>query len=86
MHIARLRQVGGSVMLTIPPAFLDQLALTAQASVGVVIENGRLIIEPAQNRPRYSAADLLSQCDIDAPLPEFDAAWVSGGAIGDELI
>lgn len=86
MHIARLRQVGGSVMLTIPPAFLDQLALTARNSVGVKIENGRLVVEPTKDRPRYSAAELIAQCDLNAPIPDYDSSWVSGEAIGDEFI
>lgn len=86
MHTAKLRQVGGSVMLAIPPAFLDQLALTAQASVGLAIEGGRLVVEPIKPRPRYTFAELKAQCDPDAPMPAADQEWTSGEAAGDELI
>jgi antitoxin ChpS len=39
-----LRKVGGSVMLAVPPAILDLLDLTAGSSVGIAIDNGRLVI------------------------------------------
>jgi antitoxin ChpS len=73
-------------MVAIPPVFLDQLSLSAKASVGVVIEEGRIIIQAATGRPRYNAADLIAQCDINAPAPEFDPEWANGEAVGDELI
>jgi len=45
MHTAKLRRVGGSVMLAIPPAFLEQLHLSAVASIGVAVEGGRLVVQ-----------------------------------------
>ena len=59
-HQAKLRKVGGSVMLTIPPAVLDELDLAADARVGVAVKRGRLIVEPVA-RPRYSLDELLSE-------------------------
>ena len=35
MHTTNLRKVGGSVMLAVPPAFLDQLHLQAGVMVGL---------------------------------------------------
>jgi len=46
MHTTNLRKVGGSVMLAVPPAFLDQLHLQAGAVVGLAIDQGRLVVEP----------------------------------------
>ncbi len=40
MHTTNLRKVGGSVMLPVPPAFLDQLHLQAGATVGVAVADG----------------------------------------------
>ena len=37
MHTTNLRKVGGSVMLTVPPAILDQLDLKAGATVGLAV-------------------------------------------------
>lgn len=85
MHTAKLRQVGGSVMLAIPPAFLEQLHLSARADVGVAVENGRLIVEP-KTRPRYTLANLLAECDPAGPEPEDDNEWTTGAPAGEELI
>jgi antitoxin ChpS len=49
MYIARLKKVGGSVMLAVPPA-VKTLGLSTDSEVGMTIENGCLIIEP-QKRP-----------------------------------
>ena len=85
MHVAKLRRVGGSVMLAIPPAFLEQLHLSERASVGVVVEGGRLVVEP-KARPRYTLAGLLAECDPEAPAAAEDAAWTGGTAAGEELV
>ncbi len=85
MHITNLRKVGGSVMLAVPPAILDLLDLTAGASVGVVVDNGRLIVEPTP-RPKYSLEELLAASDYsDQPNPE-DRAWLDAPAVGKEIL
>ncbi len=53
MHTTNLRKVGGSIMLAIPPAVLEILNLQSGTTVGVAVDNGRLIIEP-QLKPQYS--------------------------------
>ena len=57
MHTTNLRKVGGSVMLAIPPAVLDMLQLQAGATVALVVDGGRLIVEP-QPRRRYTLEEL----------------------------
>ena len=85
MHTTNLRKVGGSVMLAVPPALLDVLELKAGATVGMTVDNGRLVVEP-RPRPRYSLDELLAQCDASAePGPE-DRAWTAGDASGRELL
>jgi len=49
-------------MLAVPPALLDVLHLAAGSKVGLAVENGRLMMEPAA-RPRYTLDELLAQCD-----------------------
>ncbi len=75
-----LRKVGGSVMLAVPPAVLEMLNLGPGATVGMNVEEGRLVIEP-QPRPHYSLDELLAKCDFSQPLSDaeqelFDAAPV----------
>ncbi len=85
MHTTNLRKVGGSIMLTVPPVFLDQLHLTAGAVVGVAVEDGRLIVDP-QPRPRYTLADLLAASDYSTPQTAEEREWVDAPAAGDEAI
>ena len=84
-HTAILRKVGGSVMLAIPPALLDVTELTAGRQVSVFLSEGRLVIEPA-HRPRYSLAELLSQCDGSAAVSAEDRDWLSSSRAGKELL
>ena len=45
MHTTKLRRVGGSVMLAVPPALLEQLQIKAGATVGLGLDQGRLVVE-----------------------------------------
>jgi len=85
MHTTNLRKVGGSVMLAVPPAILDLLHLRAGATVGVAVDNGRLVIEPCQ-RPRYSLDELLAQCDASAEVSDEDRQWLDAKPVGGELL
>jgi len=85
MHITSLRKVDGSVMLAVPPAFLDQLHLHAGVTVGLAVDHGCLIVNP-KPRPRYTLDELLAQCDANAELSVEDKAWLDGPAVGGELL
>lgn len=83
-YTARLRKVGGSVMLAIPPALLDALDLKSDASVDMTIEAGRLMVE-AKAVPRYTLEDLLAECDPEASEAD-DRDWLDAPAVGREVI
>jgi antitoxin ChpS len=85
MYATNLRKVGGSVMLAVPPAILDMLHLQAGSTVGLVVDGGRLIVEP-QPRPRYTLDELLAQCDPSAELTQEDREWLEGEPAGSELL
>lgn len=85
MHTTNLRKVGGSVMMAVPPAFLDILNLRAGAAVAVTIEQNRLVIE-AKPRPRYSLEELLTQCDATAPMSTEENEWIQATPVGKELL
>ena len=68
MHTTNLRRVGGSVMLAVPPAILDQLHLKAGSTVGLAVDGDRLILRP-QSKPHYTLDELLAKCDPSAPMP-----------------
>ena len=85
MHTTHLRKVGGSVMMIVPPAFLELLNLQAGATVGLAVDGGRLVVEP-QPRPHYSLGELLAQCDASAELSAEDREWLDAKPVGDELL
>jgi len=85
MHTTRLRKVGGSVMLALPPAILDLLNLQAGASVGLAVADGRLVVDPAP-RKRYRLDELLAQCDADAEFSAEDRAWLDDAPVGRERL
>ncbi len=87
MHTTHLRKVGGSVMLAVPPAFLDQLHLQVGATVGLSIDHGCLVVN-SQPRPRYTLAELLAEAQAAKvyPLPAQEREWIDAPAVGRELI
>jgi antitoxin ChpS len=84
MHTTHLRKVGGSVMLAVPPAFLEQLHLQPGAAVGMAVDGDRLVIE-ARPRPKYALEDLLAQCDPKAEPSAEDREWIDARPAGSEL-
>ena len=83
-----LRRVGGSVMLAVPPAFLELLELRSGAHVRIGVEDGRLVVTP-QPRLRYTLEELLAQCDETAPddsPDDSDDAWLQARPVGRELL
>lgn len=85
MHTTNLRRVGGSVMLAVPPALLDLLALGVGAKVDIDVQNGQLIIQP-RTRPRYSLDELLAQCEEAGSPSAEDHAWMDAKPVGKELL
>ena len=85
LHTTNLRKVGGSVMLAVPPAFLDQLHLQAGATVGVAVDRGCLVVNPSP-RPRYTLAELLATSDYSQPQPVEEREWVDAPTVGGELL
>lgn len=84
-HDARLRKVGGSVMLAIPKAMVEALELAPDALVGLSIKSGKLLVDPKKRR-RYSLDELLAQCKPSARRSHKDRDWVAGKPAGRELI
>jgi antitoxin ChpS len=85
MHTTNLRKVGGSVMLAVPPAFLDQLQLQVGTTVGLAVNHGSLMVMP-NPRPRYTLDELLAQCDAQAEMPTEDKEWLVAKPVGCELL
>ncbi|MEO7972745.1 MAG: antitoxin, partial [Thermoanaerobaculia bacterium] len=67
------------------PAILDLLHLQVGATVGVAVEEGRLVIAP-QVRPSYSMEDLLAQCEPDGERTAEEVDWLEAKPVGSELL
>jgi len=85
MHTTHLLDIGGSVMLPVPPAILKRLQLHANATVGLVIDDDYLRIKPVA-QPRYTMAELLADSDYTQPQPPQEREWVDAPAAGGELV
>jgi antitoxin ChpS len=85
MHTTNLRKVGGSVMLAVPPAILEQLELKAGSTVGLAVDGERLILQP-QKKPRYTLDELLAASDYSQPMSQEDREWIDAPPVGRELI
>jgi antitoxin ChpS len=79
----KLRKVGGSVMLTIPPGVLDELGLAAGTSVDLAVKARKLVME-SKARRRYTLDELLKQ--TKPARRRKDRVWTSGKAVGRERI
>jgi antitoxin ChpS len=72
-------------MLAIPKPMLEALDLAPDASVGLSIKAGRLVVDPKQRR-RYSLDQLLAQCKPSARRSRKDRDWVTDRPVGRERI
>lgn len=85
MYTTNLRKVGGSIMLAVPPAFLEQLHLQVGTTVGLAVDHGCLVVDP-NPKPRYTLEELLAASDYSQPLSQEEREWVDAPAIGKELL
>lgn len=77
-----LRKYGNSTVLALPPAVLKELGLKAGQSMTLnSTPDGRITLVPKR---RYSLADLLAQCDPEAPPPADLALWDNARPVGQE--
>ncbi len=80
MSTVKLRKVGGSTMLTIPPAILEALPFSSNSTLKLTVRDGELTVSDV--RPRYKLDDLL---DGFVPDLEADGDWLDAPSVGREL-
>lgn len=87
MHTTNLRKVGGSIMLAIPPAILDLLHLEVGATVELVVDGDRLVVD-RKVKVHYSLDELLSASNYAEPRVSDaeEREWLDAPAIGRELL
>ncbi|GBG14289.1 antitoxin ChpS [Novimethylophilus kurashikiensis] len=73
-----LRKAGGSLVMTVPKAFIDQNALSEGSQVELHLQGKKLTVE-APTRPRYKLADLMAE--MPQGLPRIDG-WEDMPSVG----
>lgn len=77
-----LRRAGGSLVMTIPKAFIEQNHLQEGSRVELVVSGAQLSVT-APERQRLRLADLIAQTPPDLPMVE---GWDEMDAVGMEVI
>jgi antitoxin ChpS len=85
MYTTAIRKVGGSIMLALPRAFLEQLHLEVGSEVAMEINDHQIVIKP-KAKPKYTLSELLAQCDETTAISDDEAEWFNASRVGDELI
>lgn len=85
MHTSKLRKVGGSIMLAVPPAILDLLNLGVDSVVEISVENDCLVVHP-KVCPAYTLDELLAGYTDADTFNEEDKAWLDAKPVGNELL
>jgi len=85
MPKAQVQEVGGTMMLEVPPSVVEDLQLAPGAVVDLSVEGTGLMLRGS--RPKYTLDELLSRCGPDAfERTEEDRAWLESPPVGRELL
>lgn len=77
-----LRKAGGSLVMTVPKAFIEQNGLVEGSQVELTLVGKKMTVE-APTHPRYKLADLLAEMPKGLPRVE---GWDEMPAVGREGI
>ena len=81
----KIQQWGNSAAIRMPSALLKQMSLGVGDVLRVVSASvDVLTMQPAKAKPHYNLADLMDQCDLNAPEPAELAAWNAMQPVGRE--
>lgn len=73
-----LRKAGGSLVMTVPKAFVEQNNLGEGSKVELLLQGGTMTVQ-APPRPRYKLADLLAEMPDGLPRVE---GWEEMPSVG----
>ena len=84
MATVKLRKVGGSTIVAIPPALLDELRIGVDAEFDLTVTDGALVMRP--HRHRYTLAELLARCNLGAAFTTGEREWADAVPVGLEIL
>ena len=79
-----LRKIGNSHGIILPEKLLKELGFQLGDKLDATVVEGKLVIELAEKRKKYTLADLLAKSDTSAPMPQELTAWDSSPTVGNE--
>jgi antitoxin ChpS len=85
MRTTTLRQSGGSIIVSLPRALVEQIGLGPNAPVDITLEGESIVIAP-QKRKWIGLKARLAQCDFSQPASQEDASWLDLPSVGGERI
>jgi antitoxin ChpS len=77
-----LRRAGGSLVMTVPKAFIEQNQLREGSQVDLLLEGARMTINATRKR-RYKLEDLLAEMPGELPLVD---GWDEMKSVGMEAL
>jgi antitoxin ChpS len=78
-----IQKWGNSAAIRLPSGLLDQLHVATGDKLTVEVREGGVMLKP--KRAAYSLAELLAQCDKNAPPPKDMTAWKDARPVGNEV-
>ena len=78
-----LKKMGNSTALIMPPPVLKDLGLGVGHHLTLdTTPDGKIVLTPKR---KYVLADMISQCDLKAPMPADLALWDVARSVGQEV-
>ena len=84
MHTS-IRKVGNSAGMTIPAALFKAQGLAIGDTVNIEAHDGYLVVRKVTDKPKYTLAQLLAQCDESAPKLDELNDWETTQKVGNEV-
>ncbi|EGY29104.1 Growth regulator [Candidatus Regiella insecticola 5.15] len=79
-----IKKWGNSQGIVIPAPFLKKMGASVGQELDVEIKDGALVLTPKPKR--YTLAELIQQCDANAPLETEESVWgTNHSSVGEEL-
>lgn len=75
---------GNSAGLRLPSSVLKQMHINLGDTLTMAVTEAGLLLKPVEQKPRYTLAELIAQCDLNASEPADMAAWHAMQPVGRE--
>ncbi|WFR95746.1 AbrB/MazE/SpoVT family DNA-binding domain-containing protein [Rhizobium tumorigenes] len=85
MVASTLRNVGGSLVMTVPKAITDELGLQANTKFDVTAQDGNIIAVP-RRRPKYTVEQLVAEWEVWPERTAEEQEWLDMPSVGNEII